>query len=296
MQTQADKLIQLLKPPTKNHKITTISISSGKGGVGKSTICANIATILSNHNSKVIILDCDIGLANLDIMFNVKSNKNFLHLVKGEASIEDVAIQINENLILIPNHSGEEILKINQNIALDKFYQEISHLNGYDYIIMDMSAGIGESNMPFIQSSDEKIIVMTTEPTSITDAYALSKVISKDVNKISYIINMVDNGKQAMSIFNKIKNVASKNISKKIEYVYLGYIRKDNNIPKSINKRFVLYDEIPYSKSAIDMKDIARNLVKNIGKKGQDMEYNMLENKEIESFFTKVIGKLASKI
>lgn len=285
---QAEDLRKLVKNEPKHTGDTkVISITSGKGGVGKSTISANMAYTLSRAGFKVAILDADIGLANLDVMFNVKINKNILHLLKGHATFSEIAIEINENLTLIPGESGEEIFNYSAEFDFDKFFKEIAVLKNLDFLIIDTGAGIGDNIQKFLDAADEIIVVTVPDPAAITDAYATIKIIAKQRNNINLIVNQVNSNKEAQGIFSKINKVATTNISNDLKLNLLGKLNKSNDISKSIKKRTIFSQESPSSSSTIDITNIINAIL-------SKMERKMLidsQKKGMSNFFRNLLSK-----
>ena len=176
-----DELLKTIQNPKKN--TTFIAITSGKGGVGKSTISANMAYILWSIGYKVGIFDADIGLANLDLIFGVKAKYNLLDVLKSDISFEDVVINIESGLCLIPGYTGDEIFKYDTNI-LEKLSNQSVILDSLDYLIIDTGAGIGDNVQTFLNASDYLVVVTMPDPSALTDAYASIKVSSRHKNKI----------------------------------------------------------------------------------------------------------------
>ena len=199
---QAEKLEELVASNSqkKSKKTRFVAITSGKGGVGKSTISSNLAYVLSQSGLNVGIFDADIGLANLDVMFNVKIKKNILHVLKGEATVSDILIPVTRNLILIPGESGDEILKYSDMVLFERFMSEAEILDKLDVMIIDTGAGIGEHIKMFVDAADDVIVVTVPDPAAITDAYATIKSIATLRDDISLIMNQVKNEKEADKI------------------------------------------------------------------------------------------------
>lgn len=275
MQNQADKLKQMIKAENsvtkKNKQTKYIAITSGKGGVGKSTISANMANILSKNGYKVGLFDADIGLANLDVILNVRIDKNILHVLKGECSLSEIIVPVKKNLILIPGESGDEILKYNDQFLYERFFEETAILDDLDFMIIDTGAGIGGHIQLFLDAADEVIVVTVPDPAAITDAYATIKVTSKIKPVLHLVINMTKNEQEAELIFEKISKVAQANI-KGLSLNLLGRIPQDKIIAKSIKQRTLFSDDAPNSSATLELKRIVNNLVYRLERKVLDIE------------------------
>jgi flagellar biosynthesis protein FlhG len=268
---QAQKLEELVASNSskKSKKTRFVAITSGKGGVGKSTISSNIAYVLSQSGLNVGIFDADIGLANLDVMFNVKIKKNILHVLKGEAKVSDILIPITRNLILIPGESGDEILKYSDMALFERFMQEAQILDKLDVMIIDTGAGIGKHIQMFLDAADDVIVVTVPDPAAITDAYATIKTIATLRNDVGLIMNQVKNEKEAVAVFNKIKKVALANIGESLDLEFIGKIDSNPKVAQSIKQRALFSVIYPSSQPHKDVMAIANNIA---GK----LERNML--------------------
>ncbi len=259
---QAEKLEELVASNSKkkSKKTRFIAITSGKGGVGKSTISSNLAYMLSQQGINVGIFDADIGLANLDVMFNVKIKKNILHVLKGEAKVSDILIPITRNLILIPGESGDEILKYSNMALFERFMQEAQVLDKLDVMIIDTGAGIGEHIQMFLNAADDVIVVTVPDPAAITDAYATIKTIATLRDDVSVIMNQVKSEKEAVGVFEKIKKVAKANIGGNLKLELLGKINEDSKVSSSVKQRSLFCASYPSSTPAKDMANIMKKI------------------------------------
>lgn len=262
MPNQAQKLKELVESSgaKKSKKTRFIAITSGKGGVGKSTISSNLAYMLSQKGLNVGIFDADIGLANLDVMYNVKIKKNILHVLKGEASVADILIPITRNLILIPGESGDEILKYSDMALFEKFMQEAQVLDKLDVMIIDTGAGIGEHIQMFLNASDDVIVVTVPDPAAITDAYATIKTIASLRSDVGMIMNQVKNEKEAVAIFEKIKKVADANIPQALDLQLIGKINEDVKVSGSVKKRALFSAAFPSAQPTKDLEAIVAKI------------------------------------
>ncbi|WP_457744218.1 MinD/ParA family protein [Sulfurimonas sp.] len=259
---QAEKLEELVASNSKkkSKKTRFIAITSGKGGVGKSTISSNLAYMLSQQGINVGIFDADIGLANLDVMFNVKIKKNILHVLKGEAKVSDILIPITRNLILIPGESGDEILKYSDMALFERFMEEAQVLDKLDVMIIDTGAGIGEHIQMFLNAADDVIVVTVPDPAAITDAYATIKTIATLRDDVSVIMNQVRNEKEAVGVFEKIKKVAKANIGRNLDLQLLGKINADIKVSSSVKQRKLFTATHPSSIASKDMENIMQKI------------------------------------
>ena len=286
MTTQADKLQKLVQ--TKKNEINRftkfIAITSGKGGVGKSTISANLAYALHELGFKVGLFDADIGLANLDVLLKVNTDKNILHVLKGEAEFKDIIVEIEKDFYLIPGDSGDEILKYSDEFLFDRFASSLDALDDLDFLIIDTGAGIGKEVQTFLDAVDEVLIITAPEPAAITDAYAMIKVLADKRERLFLLLNQVDNQKEANGIYQKIANVAKANIDKDIKLQMIGYLKKDSLIQKSSIKRNLFIKENPLATPSEQIFSIAKKIA-------QILERKVLVEEEtgLSRFFKKIL-------
>ncbi|MFA6759881.1 MAG: P-loop NTPase [Sulfuricurvum sp.] len=264
MEHQAKKLEELVASKKRSKKTRFVAITSGKGGVGKSTISSNLANVLAGSGLNVGIFDADIGLANLDVMFNVKIKKNILHVLKGEASVSEILVPVLKNLILIPGESGEEILKYADKALFERFMQEAEVLDKLDVMIIDTGAGIGEHIRMFLEAADDVLVVSVPDPAAITDAYATIKVISTFRDNVALILNQVKNEKEALAIYEKIKKVALANIGEKLSIDFFGKVDSDIKVSSSIKQRALFSSLYPTSSVYADIAKIANKITKSL--------------------------------
>lgn len=287
MINQADKLQNLMSENAakKPHSTHFIAVTSGKGGVGKSTISANLGNVLAKNGYKVGLFDADIGLANLDVILNVRVEKNLLNVLKGECSLAEILIEVKPNLWLIPGESGDEILKYNDKNIYERFLNQASVLDSLDFLIIDTGAGIGGNTLNFLEMADELIIVTVPDPAAITDAYATIKMSSKSKENVLLLLNSVKNENEALKVFENLKKVADDNIKNPLNLEFLGFLSTSKDVSTSIKKRTLFSDE---SSSASDeFNALSSKLL-------YRLEQRVLENvprKSVVGFFKKVVER-----
>jgi len=287
LKTQADKLknlVQTEKPKKSNTHTRVIAVTSGKGGVGKTTMTANLGYALSSLGFKVALFDADIGLANLDVMLRVNPKKNILNVLKNECSLKDIVVEVEKNLYLIPGESGEEIINFADEMSLNNFLSQLDYFNDFDFFLIDTSAGIDKRVQTFLDAADDVLIITVPEPAAITDAYAMVKVISEKRDIAYMILNEVHSPKEANNIFNKITSVAKANLRNDFRLLMLGYVKNDKNIYLSSTKRILFAKEYPNSSSAEQIYSIARKLAKIAERKVLEKE------RTLSSFFKRIFS------
>ena len=262
MKTQADKLKELVKNK-KNLSTRIIAITSGKGGVGKSTLSANLGYVLHSLGFKVALFDADIGLANLDILLKVNAKKNIFNVLRGECELKDIVIELEKDFILIPGESGEEIIEYATEANISTFFNQLDFLEDYDFFIIDTSAGIDKKVQIFLEAADDVIVVTVPEPAAITDAYAMIKVLSERKNLVYLLVNEAGNEKEAKEIFKKIFSVAKKNISNENFRIQLiGFISKNKIIEYASVRRELFVKSHPNSSVTMQIFNIAKKIAK----------------------------------
>ena len=291
---QASALQDLVRSRSKVQYSTTrfIAVTSGKGGVGKSSISANLAYALWKSGKKVAIFDADIGLANLDLIFGVKTPYNILHALRGEVSFNEVVHTIENGLYLIPGDSGDEILKYINTGVLERFLEESNILDSVEYMIIDTGAGIGGVTQQFLDASDMLIVVTMRDPSALTDAYATIKLNAKSKNDIVLIINMAQNAKEAKAVYERIRNVAFEKIPS-LHLHYLGFFSQINVIAQATRARELFYKVQPLSPAKIQLDEILKQIFA-LESKLFSVEQNMLLQSQsaLGSFFKRMLGYL----
>ncbi len=215
--------------PSVVRQTRTISITSGKGGVGKTTVVVNMASQLAKLGKNVLILDGDLGMANVDIMFGVRAKYNVLDLLNGNKRIDEVLTQIDPHIWILPGGSGltelQNLSEMEKRCILD---QLASIKQKFDYMLIDTAPGIDSNVMYFNTSAQEICVVVTPDPSSFADAYALIKVLNTyyQEKKFSIIANQVRDDQEGLSVFQKLSD-----ISQKFLYISLDYI---GSIPSDV--------------------------------------------------------------
>jgi flagellar biosynthesis protein FlhG len=215
-----------------------ICIASGKGGVGKTSISVNLAFALAQKEQRVLVVDGDLGLANVDVLLGLSVEKTIRDVLEGGADPLESIIYVKQNLGILPASSGVQemvTLGLDAQEQLTEFLAALS--NNFDYILMDTAAGIGQSVIWFNKLANSNIIVITPDPASITDAYALIKILSKDydMEEFHIVLNRITSTQQAEQAFNTMANAAKKFLN--LELSFLGSIAEDKTVPNAVRNQ-----------------------------------------------------------
>lgn len=244
------------------HGIKTIAVSGGKGGVGKTNIAVNISLELLRNHKSVLLLDADLGMANVDIMLNLKPKFDLYHFVTGQCELEDIIIKGPLGLDIVPAASG-----IGKMAQLSSFEQAtmikaLSDLEKrYDVLVVDTASGIAPSVISFAKAAQEIVVVMCDEPASMADAYALIKVLNKEhgVKRFQLLANMVKNPEQGKAMYSRLTEVADNYLN--VFIGYLGSIPVDEKLREAIRLRAAVTQKYPYSSSSIAFQKITKRLI-----------------------------------
>ncbi|MCR5216840.1 MAG: MinD/ParA family protein [Lachnospiraceae bacterium] len=243
-----------------------IAVTSGKGGVGKSNTSINLALQFSRMGKKVIILDADFGLANIEVMFGVIPRHNLSDLMNSDKSLKDIIVEGPEGVGFISGGSGIAKMTNLDNEQVRRLVYKLSELEQYaDIIIVDTGAGIGNNVLEFVCSCPEVILVTTPEPTSITDAYALLKALNRypgfdrEATTINVLCNRVNSGSEGINLFEKLNMVVGKFLS--MELHFLGCIPMDYSITKAVMKQQPVTMMYPNCSSTKAYASVAASLI-----------------------------------
>lgn len=276
MMDQAEKLRQIidnlkLRQDTERPELPSlavkknarvITVTSGKGGVGKTNVTVNLAVALSEMGIKVAILDADFGLANIDVLFGIVPKYTLVDVIHQDRSIVEVLADGPNNIKFISGGSGVEELVRMDSFQIERFVENISMLDGLaDVILIDTGAGLSDCVMSFIMAADEVLLITTPEPTSITDAYALIKMVSnRNPDKmIRVIVNRAENAREAHDILNKLYVVADKFLKIKLEL--LGYILQDEMVIRAVKLQQPFLLSYPKSQASKLIREISKKLL-----------------------------------
>ena len=300
--------IEKKKSDTPPPRLHTLSILSGKGGVGKSNIAAALSFALADFGKRVVLLDADLGMANLDILCGVKNARyNISHLIEGSRNLNEIlvhfktsqrATQLNGGVSLLPGGVGLKEIADLDDFAMERLFSSLSGLEQLaDYLIMDAGAGIHRGVLSFAYASEITLLITTPEPTSIRDAYGVIKSLGAAAWQGSYaaasglmlVVNMVTSSREASEVAERIRLASMQFLGN--APVYLGYVLKDDVIARSVKDCKIFYRTNPESNAGICVRNLAGDLLRLC--EGADIRREDLsEGRGMRAFFKRLARTL----
>ncbi|PKL50785.1 MAG: hypothetical protein CVV42_01920 [Candidatus Riflebacteria bacterium HGW-Riflebacteria-2] len=252
------KRLEARTPRKAGEKIArTITVTSGKGGVGKTSLVANMAICLAQSGQRVIILDADLGLANIDVVFGIRPRHNLMDVVNGDMNIDEVMMQGPGGIQIIAGGSGVSELAQLDNEKSQRLFNQLRFLEDKtDFLLIDTGAGISDSVISFCQAADQIVVITTTEPTSLADAYGIIKIISnrRSDSHVSLLVNRVDEEAEGHQVHERVARVAAEFLHFPVHY--LGTLVQDRNMHLAVRQQTPLMLFSPMSPAATGIRKI----------------------------------------
>jgi len=241
--------------------VQVIAVTGGKGGVGKTNVSVNLGVALCRLGRRVTLLDADLGLANVDVLLGLKPRRNLSDVLAGNASLAEVVVPGPSGLRIVPAASGTQAmvrLGAREHAGLITAFSDIAHQ--MDVLIVDTAAGISDEVISFLRAAQEIVVVVCNEPTSITDAYALIKVLSTNygVARVRVLANMVRAAQEGKSVFAKLLTVTERFLDVALEYA--GMIPFDEHVRRAVQRQRAVVDAYPSAKASQAFMDLAREV------------------------------------
>jgi len=241
--------------------VQVIAVSGGKGGVGKSHISVNLSIALAELQRRVILLDADLGLANVDVLLGLKAKHTLSDVLDGQYSLRDVLVSGPSGLKIVPAASGVQhmtMLGPKEHAGLINAFSELS--DQVDVLVIDTAAGISDTVISFVRAANEVLVVVCDEPSSVTDAYALIKVLNRDygLQRFRVVANMTRTQREGQLMFNKLNAVCERFLDVTLQYV--THIPFDENVRKAVQKQKALLEFAPSAKASQALRELARQV------------------------------------
>ncbi|MCQ2611480.1 MAG: MinD/ParA family protein [Treponema sp.] len=289
MEDQMDDLRKIVKKGKSgsqnidnSHKTRIIAITSGKGGVGKTNIAVNMAISYAQLGKKVILIDGDLGMANVNVLLNVVPKYNLLQVINKQKTMQEIILDTEFGIKFIAGANGFSKIANLSVDELEYFANQFSSLGNADIIIIDTGAGIANNVLQFVAAADEVYVVTTPEPTAITDAYGIIKIITTEIIdreiNIQLLVNRVHSADEGKRISDRIINIVAQFLNYKVNYV--GFIYEDPIISQSVIRQKPFIISYPTSKPAMCVKHIVGRIEKT----------DITNNEGVSRFLKKFLG------
>ena len=250
MTDQAEKLREIMRNKndftSSNHKTRIIAVSSGKGGVGKTNIAINLALAYMQMGKKVVVMDADLGLANVNVVLGIIPKYNLYHLIRKQKKMREIIQNTSYGIQIVAGASGFSKIA---NLSVEErndFVGELQELSSADVLIIDTGAGVSDNVLSFIAAADDVIIVTTPEPTAITDAYGIIKIIATEIDNLNLglklVVNRVKSVTEGKKVAERVINIAGQFLNLKVDY--LGFVYDDDLVHNAVVKQkpFLIMD------------------------------------------------------
>jgi flagellar biosynthesis protein FlhG len=239
--------------------VQVIAVSGGKGGVGKSNISVNLSIALAELRRRVVLLDADLGLANVDVLLGIRATHTLADVLAGTHSLADVLVTGPAGVKIVPASSGVQRmaeLSSSEHAGLINAFDELS--DQVDVLVIDTAAGISDTVVSFVRAANEVILVVCDEPSSITDSYALIKLLNREygMQRFRVVANMTRTPQEGINLFNKLNTVCDRFLDVTLQFV--GQIPFDENVRKAVQKQKALLEFAPSSKASIAIRALAQ--------------------------------------
>lgn len=260
MKDQAEELRKMMSLKDKRYQ-KVISIASGKGGVGKTNIAINLAIALNELGQKVLVVDADLGLGNVNVILGNTPDFNMYHVIKGIKKLNEIIVETPYGIRYIAGASGFSQLANLSRRSLSRLVKGIDALNDVDIIIVDTGAGISDTVISFILASDEAIIVTTPEPTAMIDAYGVIKSVVADNSEmnINILVNRINNMKEGRKVSDRIVKISKQFLN--VDIKTIGYVYEDKIIPYCVTRQLPFYVYDNKSKSSLCLDYVANRIL-----------------------------------
>lgn len=259
MQDQASKLRHTATATAK--RLRTIAITSGKGGVGKTSLAVNLGLLMAGDGHRVALFDGDMGLANVDILLGLTPKFTLRHVIEGQKELAEIMLQGPNGLYVIPGSRGVEAMAHLSSAEQAQLLDRLGRLEGmFDILLIDTAAGISPNVLSLILAADEAIVVTVPEPTAITDAYAVIKILSRHRadHRAGILMNMVEGASQAEEVFNELQRVIRHFL--KVEVGFAGHVPRDECVGRAVCEQKPFSICFPYARASRSLQDLARSL------------------------------------
>ncbi|MDR0600203.1 MAG: MinD/ParA family protein [Treponema sp.] len=249
MEDQAEKLREMMRQKNSSYekpgkgkegkKTRIITVTSGKGGVGKTNVSVNLALAYARTGRKVVVMDADLGLANVNVMLNMIPKFNLYHVIRKQKTMREIMVETEYGINIVAGASGFSKIANLSEEERQFFIDELSTLSFADIVIIDTSAGVSSNVLDFVAAADDSVIITTPEPTAITDAYGIIKIIATEINSLNMglklVVNRVKNAAEGTKIADRMINITSQFLNLKLEY--LGFIYDDAAVSQAVLKQ-----------------------------------------------------------